>query len=83
MTWELMPEGHEADMLAEFGVKFTKIILTIAHLDHDHKNHQVTDDRLAALCQRCHLILDMPYHVANRKANAHRKKEIANQTNLF
>ena len=35
-----------------------KIILTIAHLDHDPKNWNVKDERLKALCQRCHLLYD-------------------------
>ena len=34
--------------------KEIKIILTIAHLDHDPKNWDVHPDRLKALCQRCH-----------------------------
>ena len=34
------------------------IILTVAHLDHDEWNHDVSDDRLASLCQRCHLQYD-------------------------
>ena len=28
--------------------------LTIAHLDYDEENHDVSDDRLAAQCQGCH-----------------------------
>ncbi len=32
----------------------SKIILTIAHLDHDPENWKVKDNRLAALCQACH-----------------------------
>lgn len=39
-------------------IKHIIIILTIAHLDHDEWNHDVKDDRLAALCQRCHLKYD-------------------------
>lgn len=35
-------------------LKQIKIVLTIAHLDHDPENWNVSDDRLAALCQRCH-----------------------------
>ena len=35
-----------------------KIILTIAHLDHDEENWNVSMDRLAALCQKCHLRYD-------------------------
>lgn len=30
------------------------IILTLSHLDHDEWNEEVKDERLAALCQRCH-----------------------------
>ena len=46
----------------------SKVVLTIAHL-----NHIITDIRdynLAALCQRCHNILDMPYRVDNRRINS-------------
>lgn len=80
IEWLLAPEGHYADSLSLDGVKFTKIILTIAHLDHDKENHEVSDDRLAALCQRCHLLYDMDRHVANRKANRLAK---LNQPKLF
>lgn len=47
--------------------KKTKIVLTIAHLDHDKLNHDVKDERLKALCQKCHLAYDLPRHIANRK----------------
>lgn len=36
----------------------SRVILTIAHLDRDRDNHEVSDDRLRALCQRCHLRYD-------------------------
>ena len=36
----------------------SKVILTIAHLDHDPKNWNIKDNRLKALCQRCHLAYD-------------------------
>ena len=65
--WELMPEGHEADAMALDGFKFTKVVLTIAHLDHDKLNHEVSDERLAALCQRCHLGYDLHRHINNRR----------------
>ena len=38
--------------------KKVKVILTIAHLDHDEENHNVSMDRLKALCQLCHLRYD-------------------------
>ena len=39
-------------------LKQVKVILTIAHLDHDETNHDVQDDRLKAMCQKCHLAYD-------------------------
>ena len=38
--------------------KKVKVVLTIAHLDHDEGNHDVKDDRLKAMCQLCHLRYD-------------------------
>ena len=38
--------------------KKVKIVLTIAHLDHDEHNHDVKDERLKAACQLCHLRYD-------------------------
>ena len=48
-------------------LKLIIIILTVAHLDHDEWNHEVQIERLAALCQRCHLQYD-------RVDNENRKK---------
>lgn len=36
----------------------SKVVLTVAHLDHTPEN--CTDDNLAALCQRCHNRYDAP-----------------------
>ena len=36
----------------------SKVILTISHLDRDPENWDVADDRLMAMCQRCHLNYD-------------------------
>ncbi|GAB3233175.1 hypothetical protein GCM10027346_20950 [Hymenobacter seoulensis] len=44
-----------------------RIILTVAHLDHDEHNWQVDDSRLVLLCQACHLNHD-------RADNARRAK---------
>ena len=41
------------------GVYFpVKVVLTVAHLDHDELNHDVKLDRLKAMCQLCHLRYD-------------------------
>ena len=41
-----------------YDTKKVKVVLTVAHLDHDEENHEVKDERLAALCQWCHLNYD-------------------------
>lgn len=39
-------------------IKTIRVVLTIAHLDHDETNHDVVDNRLQAMCQYCHLNYD-------------------------
>lgn len=53
-----------------------KIVLTVAHLDHDINNKDVNIDRLKAWCQKCHLAYDRPRHEENRKNNLKKKKGI-------
>lgn len=48
------------------GGKFVKIVLTVAHLDHQPEN--CSDDNLAALCQRCHLHYDRHHHANTRRS---------------
>lgn len=43
------------------------VVLTIAHLDHDPENFEVKDERLQALCQRCHLGIDQWRHTMKRR----------------
>jgi hypothetical protein len=38
----------------------SRVVLTVAHLDHDPGN--CDDDNLVALCQRCHLSYDAEMH---------------------
>ncbi len=38
--------------------KAVRVVLTVAHLDHDETNHNVQINRLRALCQYCHLNYD-------------------------
>jgi hypothetical protein len=45
-----------------------KVVLTVAHLDHDERNN--LDSNLAALCQRCHLKLDARDNRRRRRENA-------------
>lgn len=39
-------------------IKLVKVVLTIAHLDHDENNFDVLDERLRAACQLHHLRFD-------------------------
>lgn len=54
---EHCPHFHVGSIDAEW-LKVTRIVLTVAHLDHTPEN--CTNDNLKALCQRCHNRYDMP-----------------------
>jgi 5-methylcytosine-specific restriction endonuclease McrA len=43
----------------------TKIILTVHHIDGNKENNSLLN--LIALCQRCHLRLDLVKHIHNRR----------------
>lgn len=67
----IKPGGHTLlTALKKHGL--TRIVLTIAHLDHDKTNNRFNN--LRALCQRCHLKIDMGQHIENRKYGRHWKK---------
>lgn len=55
--------------------KLIRIVLTVAHLDHDTANRERRN--LAALCQRCHLGHDQQQHVANATVTRQRKRDEA------
>lgn len=59
-------------------VRKIKIVLTIAHLDHDETNHDVMLERLKALCQCCHLRYD-----ANEKYKRQQDKWKSKKPILF
>lgn len=58
--------GLETEAAMVDGERSVKIILTIAHIDHDIANNN--DSNLAALCQRCHLRHDRHQHAETRSA---------------
>lgn len=50
-----------------------KVILTVAHYpDMDPANS--ADDNLLALCNRCHLRVDVDHHMANARATRNRRR---------
>lgn len=56
------------------GGNMVKIVLTVAHLDHDPTNN--ADDNLAALCQKCHLAYDAKHHQANANKTRRSRKAV-------
>lgn len=62
----------EADDARRDGFKVIKIVLTVAHLDHDITNN--ADENLAALCQLHHLRHDIQQHKANSRATRNKNK---------
>jgi 5-methylcytosine-specific restriction endonuclease McrA len=56
------------------GNRWTKVVLTIAHLDHVPEH--VEEANLKALCQRCHLAYDAEHHAETARATRHARKAI-------
>jgi hypothetical protein len=52
--------------------KAIKVVLTIAHLDHNTENNNY--DNLAALCQLHHLRHDKGHHMENSRATREKKR---------
>ncbi|MGE5648276.1 MAG: HNH endonuclease [Acidobacteriota bacterium] len=68
-------QGMEVGAAALDGIRLTRIVLTIAHLDHTPENN--ADDNLRALCQRCHLAHDAAEHLRNARDTRHRRLDAA------
>ncbi len=66
--------GHtwvSPELAAHWEGKPVRIVLTVAHLDHQPEN--VDPSNLRAMCQRCHLRYDHAHHQANAKRTRERK----------
>ena len=50
----------------------SKVILTVAHMDHNPEN--CNEENLKALCQKCHLSYDLKYHMENRRITIAKRK---------
>ena len=62
----------------------SRVVLTVHHIGAPHPDGtpgdphdkmDVRDENLIALCQRCHLLADLPIHMANAKATRQRKRD--------
>jgi 5-methylcytosine-specific restriction endonuclease McrA len=63
------------------GWRAIKIVLTIAHLDHDPTNNDPAN--LQALCQKCHNNYDQAHRQVNASITRRRKKDLPGQLYLF
>ncbi len=66
-AWQPGAEGSptgELEGLDASSVRFVRVVLTIAHLDHDPTHND--PENLRALCQRCHLRYDAAHHARTR-----------------
>lgn len=70
-SWIYWPEGMEGEAWTLDGLKATKIVLTIAHMDHDVTNNDPAN--LKALCQKCHLGYDKTHHLKNASETRRKK----------
>lgn len=57
---------------SEHPVTGSRVVLTIAHLDHTPENCEPSN--LKAMCQRCHLAYDHEHHQRNAAATRKRGK---------
>lgn len=77
--WRCQGSPAYPDCRAEQGkphpVTGSKVVLTVAHLDHNPQNND--PDNLRVWCQRCHLTYDAKYHAANaRRTRAQRAGQL-------
>lgn len=65
-------------------LKFSKVCLTVAHLDHAEGICRCKIERgvkcaipahCKAMCNFCHLMMDLPHHIENRRQNLMRQKD--------
>lgn len=53
----------------------SRVVLTVAHLDHTPEN--CDESNLRALCQRCHLNYDRHIHAANRRDTIRKRRAVS------
>lgn len=72
-AWSGTDDKDYAIISREAGDHVVKVVLTVAHVDHDKMNND--DGNLAALCQRCHLNHDRKQHAENRRNGRNWKRD--------
>ncbi len=62
------------DLLEAQQIRLTRVVLAAAHLDNDPTNNRLAN--LRSFCQRCHLLHDRPFHLAQRWLTYRRRSAI-------
>lgn len=85
-VYRVVTEGEE-----RWPGRWVFVVLTVHHIGIDredgtpgdpHDKHDCRDANLTALCQRCHLLADLPLHMANAAATRRRKRVEAGQREM-
>ena len=58
----------------DWPLRIIKIVLTVAHLDHDETS--ADEANLRALCQKCHLTYDAKHHARNAAATLRSRRAL-------
>ncbi|MEA2741838.1 MAG: hypothetical protein QOG73_2326 [Acetobacteraceae bacterium] len=59
------------DLIDVIDVRLTRVVLAAAHLDNNPGNNR--DSNLRGFCQRCHMLHDRPFHLAQRRLTYRRR----------
>ncbi|MGD0109934.1 MAG: hypothetical protein ABSC06_38820 [Rhodopila sp.] len=62
------------DLIEAMNIRLTRVVLAAAHLDNDPANNRLAN--LRGLCQRCHMLHDRPFHLAQRWLTYRRRRAI-------
>jgi hypothetical protein len=62
------------DLIDVSHVRLTRVVLAAAHLDNNPANNRLAN--LRSLCQRCHMLHDRPFHLAQRWLTYRRRQAI-------
>jgi hypothetical protein len=55
-------------------LRLTRVVLAAAHLDNNPSNNRLSN--LKGLCQRCHMLHDRPFHLAQRWLTYRRRQAL-------
>lgn len=74
-AWRCETEGCGAENGKPHPITGSKVVLTVAHLDHTPEN--CDPDNLRAWCQRCHNRYDAPMRRAGIKSRAREQRAVS------